>query len=164
MSVAAPANTLFPGAIRAHGALPRAIARGLRRRPAVFLAAVALLAAPALVYLGTGRVAQSAAPTPADLFIRSVVTRDGELGWQQLCPTVQAQLPLALVVQQAEAQRAGEAGLGLTLTPDYVGAHRQPNGGEIRFYVVTAHLSDGALDQRTYVVHTQANGCVDEVE
>jgi hypothetical protein len=133
------------------------------RRPIVLLGLVALLAVPILV-LAASRVAQTAPRAPADLFMQSVVQRDGELGWHQLCPALQAQVPLAQLRSQAQAQRVAEAQQGLTLTVDYVGAHSQPQGGEVRFYVVTAHERNGGAEQRTYIVYTQASGCVVDVK
>src|SRR5258706_4180740 len=103
-------------------------------------------------------------PTPADLFMQSVVKRDAALGWHQLCSPVQAQVPLASLVDQVERQRIAEAGEGLTLSVDYIGAHAQPQGGQIRLYVVTAHRRDRWVQQRTYIVYTQAGGCVEDVK
>src|SRR5262245_19666031 len=92
-------------------------------------------------------------PPPADAFMQAVVQRDAEHGWQQLCPAAREQLPLALVQDQAAAQRAAELERGLSLTLDYVGARPTPDGGEIRLYLVVAHVPGGKDERRTYTVH-----------
>lgn len=108
-------------------------------------------------------VVQSKAPVPADLFMQSVVKRDGQLGWRQLCPAMQAQLPLSALTNQLEQQRTAESRQGLRLSVDYVGAHARAQGGQLRLYVLTAHRTDGWVGQRTYIVWTQASGCVEDV-
>ena len=133
------------------------------RHPIVRLGLVVVLATPTLI-LGTMWVIQSNTPSPADLFMQSVVKRDGSLGWHQLCPSVQAQLPLATLTSQVEEQRISESRQGLKLTVDYVGSHPRPQGGEIRLYVVTAHRPHGWVGLRMYIVYTQASGCVEDVE
>lgn len=144
---------------------------GWRRRWVVLPGLVAVLEALAfLLLLGSGRLQASAPnallaqPRPADLFMQSVVQGDGQLGWHQLCPGMQAEVPLDEMRSQADTQRAGEARQGLTLTLDYVGARPRPAGGEIRVYVVTAHQHSGPTQQRTYIVLTQASGCVEDVQ
>ena len=52
-------------------------------------------------------------PTPADLFMQSVVKRDAAMGWHQLCSSVQSQVPLSALVGQVEKQRIAEAGTNL---------------------------------------------------
>src|SRR3712207_776982 len=91
----------------------------------------------ALVACGQARAAD---PEPADVFMQSVVRRNGTLGWQQLCPRAQARLPLSVVQDQATAQRMAEAGVGITLSLDFLGSRPLPDGGEIRFYLVTARF------------------------
>jgi hypothetical protein len=49
-------------------------------------------------------------PTPADLFMQSVVKRDAAMGWHQLCSFVQSQMPLSALVGQVEKQHIVEAG------------------------------------------------------
>src|SRR5579864_2221203 len=133
------------------------------RHPIVLLGLMVVLATPPLI-LGTMWVIQSTTPAPADLFMQSVVKRDGALGWHQLCPALQAQEPLPVLTGQVEEQRIAESGQGLTLTVDYVGAHSRPQGGQIRLYVVTARRSHTWAEQRTYMVYTQASGCVEDVK
>src|SRR5438105_149820 len=82
---------------------------------------------------------QANTPAPADLLMQSVVKRNGTLGWHQLCPAVQAQMPLSVLASQVEEQRIAESRESLTLVVDYVGAHSRPQGGQVRLYVVTAH-------------------------
>jgi hypothetical protein len=64
------------------------------RYPIVWLGLTVVLATPTLI-VGTRWAVQANTPTPADLFMRSVVKRDGNLGWHQLCPALQAQKPLS---------------------------------------------------------------------
>ena len=133
------------------------------RSPIVWLGLLVVLATPPLI-LGTMWAVQSTTPAPADLFMQSVVKRDGTLGWHQLCPALQAQEPLSVLASQAEEQRIAESRQGLTLTVDYIGAHPRSQGGQIRLYVVTARRPHGWVEQRTYTVYTQASGCVEDVK
>jgi hypothetical protein len=131
--------------------------------PVAWLGLVVVLATPTLI-LATNWTVQANIPAPADLFMQSVVRRDGSLGWHQLCPALQAQEPLSVLAGQVEQQRIAESGQGLTLTVNYVGAHSRPQGGQIRLYVVTARRPHGWIEQRTYSVYTQATGCVEDVK
>ena len=133
------------------------------RYPIIWLGLVFVLATPTLV-LATNWAVQSSAAAPADIFMQSVAKRDGTLGWHQLCPVLQAQEPLPVLASQVQEQRISESGQGLTLTIDYVGAHSQPQGGQIRLYVVTARRPGGWVEQRTYIVYTQTSGCVENVK
>ena len=112
----------------------------------------------------TNRDVEQHAPAPADLFMQSVVRRDGALGWHQLCSALRAQMPLEELVAQVQKQRNAESQQGLTFSEAYIGAHAQPQGGQVRVYVVTAHKPNGWVEQRTYIVYTQANGCVEDVK
>jgi hypothetical protein len=141
-----------------------AVARGLLRRPIVLVNAVLLAA----VIGATGwRLSSSptvtSGPAPADLFMQSVATEDGDLGWNQLCPSLQGQLPRQALEQQAMTQRTSRTQQGVTLTVDFVGDRPRPSGGEVRIYVATAHGTDGAAGQKTYVIQTQPGGCVESV-
>ena len=121
---------------------------------------ISTIVAPA----GTGgSTAYAAAPPPADLFIQSIVRDDGTLGWEQLCPSAQMQLPQNVLVKQADTERRARARQGLTLTMDFIGARPRPGGGELRLYSVTGHWPNGTVDMRTYSVLTQASGCVEDV-
>ena len=135
----------------------------LRRSPLVWLSLVLALIVPSLL-LATIWAVQAKGPVPADLFMQSVVKRDGNLGWHQLCPELQAQEPLAALVSEVEQQRRAESGQGLTLTVDYIGAHAQQQGGQLRVYVVTARRPHGWVGLRTYIVSTRAGGCVEDVK
>ncbi len=132
------------------------------RFPIVWLGLVMAMATPTII-LATTWAVQAKTPVSADLFMQSVVKRDGTLGWHQLCPALQAQEPLTVLTSQVQQQRNAESRQGLTLTMDYIGAHARPQGGQIRTYVVTARLPDGWVAQRTYIVSTQTSGCVDDV-
>lgn len=131
----------------------------------------AVLAGSALVYARfhadasmSGVSVHSVQGVPADLFIESVVKGDGSLGWHQLCPSVQSQLPLAELVQQANTLRNDARQNGVTFSSDFIGARPRPAGGNIRVYVVTAHWPNGATQLRTYSVLTQGSGCVEDVQ
>jgi hypothetical protein len=106
----------------------------------------------------------SHSPTPADLFMHSVASEDGDLGWNQLCPAVQRQLPHDVLVQQTESLRDAHAQTGVTLSIDHLGDWPRTSGGEIRVYVATAHGPDGSSGQKAYVLQTQASGCVESVQ
>ena len=108
--------------------------------------------------------ARANSPTPADLFMQSVATEDGDLGWRQLCPTLQKELPRDVLEQQTSTQRSIQMRDGVTLSIDHLGHRPRPTGGEIHVYLATAHGADGSTGQKTYVVKTQASGCVESVE
>jgi hypothetical protein len=128
---------------------------------------------PVVLYARTqGSVVASNAPSsgehvrtqPADQFMRSLVTEDGALGWRQLCPNIQAQLPQDALVQQADAMRAAAAREGVWLTMESVGTSSQSGGGALHVYRVTMHWPNGATQQRTYSVLTLSSGCVEDVQ
>jgi hypothetical protein len=122
-----------------------------------------VILAASIFTLTTNRAVQAKTPVPADLFMQSVVKRDGALGWHQLCPAVQAQMPLSMLVSQVRKQRIAESGKGLRLTVEYIGARARTQDGQIRVYVVSARRADGWSGQRTFIVTTQASGCVEDV-
>ncbi len=103
-------------------------------------------------------------PEPADLFIRSVVSRDGDLGWHQLCGAVRSQLSSAALVKTAQDQKAHDAAAGVSLTSAYIGTRPLQQGGTLRFYLLTANWPGGATEHRTYTVHTDTSGCVEDVQ
>ena len=129
---------------------------------ATIMIARAATAAPHPASAAVAAAAREAAA--ADTFIQSVVTNDGALGWHQLCPSVQTQVPEAAVVQQASTQRGYAAAHGLTLSASFVGARPQSHGGQLRLYVLTAHWPNGTTEQRTYTILTQLPGCVSDVK
>jgi hypothetical protein len=145
----------------------------LRRRSMLWLLipVAALAVVPVIMYAHVTRFPRHAAvavastqPAPADEFIRSIVIDDGSLGWRQLCPSVQAQIPQSDLIHQADAQRAAMEQSGVTLTQSFVGTRPRPTGGEIRVYVLTAHWPNGDTLSRTYSVLTQTSGCVEDVK
>jgi hypothetical protein len=139
--------------------------QSLGRGPATVLLLVVVLATLGTLSEAGGLLpARGARAVPADLLMQSVVTRDGDLGWRQLCPAVQAQVPSAALQDVASTQRTAESGQGLSLTADLVGVRAQATGGEYRFYVVTAQRPDGTVLQRPYTLTTQPDGCVEEVK
>lgn len=103
-------------------------------------------------------------PLPADRFMQSIVSDDGALGWRQLCPSVQRQLPFDTVVKQADAQRMALAQQGVRLTMRFARVYPQRDGGVSREYMVTAHWPGGTTQTRTYIVLTQPGGCVEDVQ
>jgi hypothetical protein len=125
---------------------------------------VVLLGAGAFAAAASSGAAHSVPPTRADLFMKSVVTRDGALGWHQLCPTLQARLSIEELRQQASEQSAFDVGQGITFTTEFLSAHPQAKGGEMRVYLVTAQRPDGWQAERIYIVRTQSDGCVEDVQ
>jgi hypothetical protein len=130
-------------------------------------ALVALVLVVGIAAIGYWRVTNAAvddAENPADLFMYSIAIDDGELGWNQLCPSVQRQLPREVLVQHTIATRSSHSDAGLTLSIDFVGERPRVEGGTYRFYVATVYGPRGPSGQRTYVVSTQSSGCVEAVE
>jgi hypothetical protein len=117
-----------------------------------------------VLYQTTTEHPPSAAGSPADAFMQSVVARDGQLGWQQLCPSTQAELPLAQLIQETDALRSSDALSGITVSMQFVGAQPRPEGGERRFYRASASRAGAEQVQKTFVVRTQASGCVEALE
>jgi hypothetical protein len=163
---------------RAPKHLSRQRGRAVHRRWLLWLLAPVLLVAaiPAILYMRSqGSAAASGQPArkvpthsmpmqPADRFMQSIVAEDGALGWRQLCPNVQAQLPLDELVQQANEQRAALQQHSVRLSMQFVGSVPRQGGGSVRIYAVTAHWPDGSTQQRTYSVYTQLSGCVEDVQ
>lgn len=142
-------------------AFVHALFRGFGRHPVVLLGMLVLVTAVPLT--GQTRLHSEPSGAPADLFMQSVATLDGDLGWRQLCPAVQAQLPRAVILEQTGAQRLAASERGVSLSIDHVGDRGRPDGGKLHFYVATAHGADGAVSQKTYIVETQPGGCVESV-
>jgi hypothetical protein len=140
------------------------VVRGLRRHPWLLLNALLLVGVCASGLSRTSDLLAWTSPTPADLFMQSVAASDGGLGWSQLCPTLQSQLPRDVLEHQTVAQQILHIQHGVTLRIEHVGDRPRPTGGEIRFYVATAQGADGSTGQKAYVVKTQANGCVESVD
>jgi hypothetical protein len=140
-----------------------AFARGLRQHPLLVVNALLLMGLAAAVDWRYAQPMWAESPAPADLFMQSVATEDGRLGWSQLCPDLQTLLPRDILEQQTEMQRTTQSQMGVTLRIDHVGDRARPTGGEIRFYVANALATDGSTGQKTYVVKTQASGCVESV-
>jgi hypothetical protein len=139
-----------------------ALVRSARRHPSLVVNAVLLLAIVGATYWRFGNRAEQ--PTPADLFMQSVETEDGSLGWNQLCPALQVQLPRDVLEQHTDRLRSDHVQNGTTLTIEHIGDRPRAGGGEIRVYVATAHTADGSTGEKTYVLQTQASGCVESVQ
>jgi hypothetical protein len=107
---------------------------------------------------------RSSPSQPADRFIQSVIAEDGKLGWHQLCPDIQAQLPIDTLVQQAGTMRAAATKEGAWLTARSLGTHSQQGGWHIHNYRMTAHWPTGATRQWTYAILTQPSGCVEDIQ
>ena len=146
------------------GSLFPAFVRGIDRHPMLVVNAMLLLAIIGAMDLRLTGAVPTTQVKPADLFMQSVATEDGSLGWNQLCPALQVQLPRDVLEQHTQALRDGYARAGVTLTIDHVGDWPRLGGGEIRVYVATEHAADGATGQKTYVLQTQASGCVESVQ
>ena len=144
--------------------LVAALAHGFRRHPWVVVNVILLFGVGAAGYSRLVEARPTRISTPADLFMQSIATEDGDLGWKQLCPSLQNELPRDVLEQQTVRQRSAQIQDGVTLTIDHVGDRARPTGGEVHFYVATAHSADGSTGQKTYVVMTQASGCVESVE
>lgn len=161
---------------------PRSVAA--RYGPGVLAAAVIVVALLGFGSLGFGspgrvhgssgdrsrRSVNAGAPTPsvtasapADVFMQAIVTQNGQLAWQQLCPALQAKVSAPALANMANAQRTAGAGHGEQLGVDYVGTHAWAAGGEIRVYVVTTRGRSGPDSGTLYVLRTQASGCVDGI-
>jgi hypothetical protein len=146
--------------------------RRVFHRGVLVWAVVALLllmaAVPAAFYVfahvAPGPSTSGLTASPADRFMQSIVTGDGALGWHQLCPSVQAQLPLTAIEQQANAQRKAMAKQGVWLTATPMGTHPQQDGGVSHTYKVTAHWHSGATQSTMFTVSTQHSGCVEDVQ
>ena len=149
--------------LRPVASLTLALVRGFRRHPLLMVNAVLLAAVAAAIAWRGMQVIRPGSPPPADLFIQSIATEDGDLGWRQLCPALQSQLPRDVLEEQARTQRTVQLQQGVTLSIEHVGDRSRPTGGEIRFYIATAHRADGSTGQKTYVIQTQASGCVESV-
>jgi hypothetical protein len=120
-----------------------------------------------LLWLHTASVqppAAAAIPQPADTFMHSVAVRDGELGWAQLCPEAQLELPLEELVQHTTALRAADSAYQVNVTMEFVRAEPRPEGGERRFYLASARQFGALMVQQTFVVRTRASGCVEALE
>jgi hypothetical protein len=142
--------------------------RIVSRRTSVALMALVSLGATACGSAVTAAEApahpgsQATAPR-ADVFMRSVISRDGALGWQQLCTDVQRRLSRDELRSQADAQRTSEESRGLRLSAVPVGVRPLSQGGEAHLYLVTAVGPSRQPEQRTYVVRTGPGGCVEDV-
>ena len=102
---------------------------------------------------------------PSDTFMRSVASRDGALGWRQLCPELQRIVTEKAMRNQADNQKAAELGRIARLGIDFVGSRSLRSGSEIRVYVVTASMTDGSALSRVYIVNArQPSGCVADVQ
>ena len=141
-----------------------ALVRSVCRHPSIVLNAVLLVAVAGATYWRFGNAPWFGKPTPADLFMQSVATEDGALGWNQLCPALQVQLPRDVLQQQTEKLRSDHLHSGVTLTIEHIGDRPRAGGGQIRVYVATLRAADGSTGEKTYVVETQANGCVESVQ
>jgi len=139
------------------------VIRGLRRGSWVAINSLLLVGVCAAFAMHGPHFAPANAATPADLFMQSIATEDGDLGWHQLCPELQQQLPHDVLVQQSASQRTLQASQGLSLSVEPVGDRPTPSGGRVHVYVATTHGADGAIGQKVYSVTTRASGCVESV-
>ena len=131
----------------------------------VVLSLIVLAGGSTYAWTAFAQRAQVAASTPADLFMQSIIKRDGVLGWRQLCPELQAQVPMDELQRQAEQQKQYEASQGVTLTMEYLGMRPQATGGgEVRLYLVTAKRLSSLIAQRIYLLWTKQTGCIEGVQ
>jgi hypothetical protein len=125
---------------------------------------LSLVGGSAFAYVALASDNQSTPAAPADLFMQSVVKRDGGLGWNQLCPAMQAQLPKIELIRQADSQRASDQSQGVSLSMESLGTHPMAQGDKLHLYLVTARKPGGWEYQRMYAVWTQKSGCVEDVQ
>lgn len=118
----------------------------------------------AVAYSVFARGAQKASPTPADLFMQSVMTQDGGLGWNQLCPELQAQIPKIELIREANMQHASDLSQKVSLSMEPLGVHALAKASALHLYLVTARKPDGWESQRIYAVMTRSGGCVEDVQ
>lgn len=130
----------------------------------ILIGCIALGGGLAYTYTVFTREEPSKSPSHADLFMQSVVTRDGELGWNQLCPDVQAMLPQTVLIREANAQHAADLSQGVSLSMQSLTTQSLKKGGQLSLYLVTAHKPDGWEAQRMYMVRTRGSGCVEDVK
>lgn len=130
----------------------------------ILIGCIALGGGLAYTYTIFTRQEPSKSPTHADLFMQSVVTRDGELGWNQLCPDVQAMLPQTVLIREANAQHAADLSQGVSLSMQSLATQSLKKGDQLSLYLVTAHKPDGWEAQRMYMVRTRSSGCVEDVK
>lgn len=130
----------------------------------ILIGCIALGGGLAYTYTVFTREEPSKSPTHADLFMQSVVTRDGELGWNQLCPDVQAMLPQTVLIREANAQHAADLSQGVSLSMQSLATQSLKKGDQLSLYLVTAHKPDGWEAQRMYMVRTRSSGCVEDVK
>src|SRR5262245_49081560 len=128
----------------------RAVAWALRRHPWLVVNSVLLVGVCAAYVMRGPLFATADAPTPADLLMQSIVTEDGDLGWRQLCPELQQQLPRDLLVQESTTQRLHQASQGLSLGVEPVGDRPTPSGGRVHVYIATTYGPEGSIGQRVY--------------
>lgn len=131
----------------------------------LLIVCAALAGGSAVAYSVFARGAQQkASPTPADLFMQSVMTQDGGLGWNQLCPELQAQIPKIELIREANVQHASDLSQKVSLSMEPLGVHALAKTGALHLYLVTARKPDGWESQRIYAVMTRSGGCVADVQ
>ena len=96
--------------------------------------------------------------------MQSVARRDGRQVWLQLCPDAQRELPVDQLIEETDALRTADSVYDITVSMDFIRTEARPEGGERRTYIASARHSGALLIQKTFVVRTQANGCVEAIE
>lgn len=102
-------------------------------------------------------------PPSADVFMHALITQNGQLAWQQLCPALQAKLPASVLANLLNGPGSADGNQGAQLGVDVVGTHAWASGGAIHVYVVTAHWPSGRDVRTLFVLRTQASGCIDGI-
>ena len=140
--------------------------------PVVAIVSLLCASAPARAHASPAALADYTliASVLAGVFMRALIARDGQLAWHQPCPTLQEQLPAATpatLTTLTNTQRASGSAHSLQndlqIGVDYLGARVWAAGGQIRDYVVTAHLPSGDDARALSVLRTQASGCVNGI-
>lgn len=103
----------------------------------------------------------SPSASPADVFMQAIVTQNGQLAWQQLCPELQTKVPAVALGNLMNGDKSTNQNVQLQV--DAVGSHAWSDGGTIHVYVVTVHWPSAPDARMLFVLRTQASGCVDGI-
>jgi hypothetical protein len=97
---------------------------------------------------------------PADVFMQAIISYNGQVAWDQLCPATKKAISPAELATLVDARWPAGAQRPAQVTVDFVGAHAWGGTDQIRIYVVTGHWASGVNADTLFVVRTQADGCV----
>lgn len=92
-----------------------------------------------------------------------MVRLDGALGWNQLCPEVQALLPQIVLIREANEQHTIVLRQCVTMSVRPLATQGRAKEGKLYLCLVTVHTSIGWQAQRVYLVRSRRSGCVKDV-